>query len=427
MAEPVDSGFSKRTRDDRLAHLLAKGWLKPEDVALLRAADADVCTRHDRLVENTLGVFELPFSVAPHFVVDGVAQVIPLVVEETSVVAALSKAAKWIQGSGQLTTSHSDFMWVMGTMHFPETDDLARIEKILTAEAASWLTLLHEGPLRGMYARGGGVKCFFVKEIEGPKSGRRQLVFHLLADCGDAMGANVITQACAALKAPFEAMTGQKVGACIVSNYNAGACYKAEVRLRDVPDALRKGIVTVSDWAQADVHRACTHNKGILNGVDALMMATGNDWRAVSASLHAHAARDGRYRGLSTWRAEGSDLVGVLEAPMMLGVVGGMTRVHPMAGLALRLLGQPDARRLGCLAAAVGLVQNLAALRALASSELVSGHMRLHINNLMMQASVPDALWRVVWAEAEAHLAQKGSIGLSDIEQMMVAQAEAGV
>jgi hydroxymethylglutaryl-CoA reductase len=212
------------------------------------------------------------------------------------------------------------------------------------------------------------------------------LVLHILCDPCDAMGANLINQVCEALKPRIESLTAERVGLCILSNLVDGKLAGAEVIIRNVDSVVGRGVEEATLFAKADPYRATTHNKGVLNGIDPILIATGNDWRAVEAGIHAYASRSGRYMPITDWKMEGSDLIGRIEIPMAVGTVGGVTRIHPTAAVALKILQVKSAEELAQICAAVGLVQNLGALRALATVGIVKGHMQLHAANLAIAA-----------------------------------------
>jgi hydroxymethylglutaryl-CoA reductase len=211
-------------------------------------------------------------------------------------------------------------------------------------------------------------------------------VLHVLCDPCDAMGANLINQVCEALKPRVEELTLERVGLCILSNLTVGKLVGAEVIIRNIDPVLGRGIEEATQFARLDPYRATTHNKGVMNGIDPVLIATGNDWRAIEAGIHAYAARSGHYQPITHWSVEGGDLVGRMEVPMAVGTVGGVTRVHPTALVALKILGIQSAEELGRICAAVGLVQNLGALRALSTVGIVRGHMQLHAANLAIAA-----------------------------------------
>jgi len=211
-------------------------------------------------------------------------------------------------------------------------------------------------------------------------------VIHIHADTCDAMGANIIIQICEFLKDPVEHLTGETVTMCILSNLNDTKLTHSKVTIHNVDADLGQKIQEASIFAHTDPYRAATNNKGVLNGIDPVLIATGNDWRAVEAGIHAYAARDGQYRSITQWRYQDGDLIGELSAPIIVGTVGGMTRLHPTASLCLRMLGAESANELSRIIATVGLVQNLGALRALITLGFTEGHMKLHITNLTLSA-----------------------------------------
>lgn len=245
------------------------------------------------------------------------------------------------------------------------------------------------------------------------------LVVHLLCDPCDAMGANLINQVCEAIKPRIEELTGEKVGLCILSNLVDSKLAVAEVVIRDIDPVLGKGIEEAVLFAKADPYRATTHNKGILNGIDPILIATGNDWRAVEAGAHAYASRSGKYQPLSDWKMVGNDLHGRIELPLAVGTVGGVTRVHPTAGVVLKIMGIQHAEDLARIAAAVGLVQNLGALKALSTVGIVKGHMQLHAANLAIAAGAEiHEIARVRERLAEILKAEK-TINLSRAKEIL--------
>jgi hydroxymethylglutaryl-CoA reductase len=252
------------------------------------------------------------------------------------------------------------------------------------------------------------------------------LVLHVLCDPCDAMGANLINQVCEALKPRVEELTGERVGLCILSNLVDGKLVAAEVMIRNVDPVVGRGIQEASLFAKADPYRAATHNKGVLNGIDPVLIATGNDWRAVEAGIHAYAARSGKYQPVTDWYMEGADLVGRIEVPLAVGTCGGMTRIHPTARVALRMMKVSKSEDLARICAAVGLVQNLGALKALATVGIVKGHMQLHAANLAIAAGaeiheiarVRDRLAQVLQVEKTINLSRAREI----LESIRVAE-----
>lgn len=348
----------------------------------------------DHMIENAIGVFALPLGVAQHFVVNGrEIAAVPMVIEEASVVAACSYAAKLARAAGGFTAGSSDPIMI-GQIQVLDVPDVEAARARLVAEADAlihWLN--HDHPAtRSRHARAVGIET---RALAGPPS---MLIAHVLYDCGDAMGANLINTACEALAPRIAQITGGRVNLRILSNLSdrrmawATCTIRAELLAARADNAIPPAevvarIVEASRFAELDPYRAATHNKGIMNGIDAVVIATGNDWRAVEAGAHAYAARDGRYTALATWRAnEAGDLVGRIALPLAVGIVGGATRVHPTAQLALKLLGVQTARELAEIIACVGLAQNFAAIRALAMEGIQQGHMTLHARQIAIAA-----------------------------------------
>jgi hydroxymethylglutaryl-CoA reductase len=245
------------------------------------------------------------------------------------------------------------------------------------------------------------------------------VVIHVYVDTCDAMGANLINQLCEGLKPAIEDVTGEEAGVCILSNLTDTRTSYATVRARGVDRRLADGIVDVYEFAAQDPYRAATHNKGILNAIDAILLATGNDWRAMEAGAHAYAALTGRYRPLSHWRMEGDDLVGEIRLPTAVGTVGGVTKIHPTAQACLKMLGAQTAAELGQICAAVGLIQNFAALRALSTVGIVNGHMNLHARNLAILAGANQEEQSMLVEKLREELAHKKRLTLTQAQTIL--------
>jgi hydroxymethylglutaryl-CoA reductase len=245
-------------------------------------------------------------------------------------------------------------------------------------------------------------------------------VIHVKMNAVDAMGANIMNQVCEYLKHPIESASGESVTMCILSNLVDSKITRARVILKGIDPDLASKIEEASIFAENDPYRAATHNKGVMNGIDPIVVATGNDWRAVEAGVHAYACRSGQYRSITKWRKEGeSNLIGVLEAPIIVGIVGGVTQLHPMARLSLKLLKNPSANRLSQIMSAVGLIQNLGALKALTTVGIIEGHMRLHIKNLSLGAGADEKELPFVAQKLEEILAIKKRISLSNAIEVL--------
>ncbi len=416
----LTEGFHRLSRAARLTRVRELCELDDEDIAILsgqRPLPADLA---EHLIENVVGYFPLPLGVATNFTIDGRDLLIPMAVEETSIIAAASATAKWIRREGSIRTFSKGSL-IIGQVQLPQVLDVARARRILH-EQRDTLMGLANACLPGLVARGGGVRDIAVREIPRGFGDSREtgtmLVLHILCDPCDAMGANLINQVCEALKPRVEEVTGERVGLCILSNLVDTKLAHAEVVIRNVDHKTGRGIEEATLFAKADPYRAATHNKGVLNGIDPVLIATGNDWRAAEAGIHAYAARSGRYQPVTEWRMESGDLVGRMEIPLATGTVGGVTRLHPTARVALKMLKVQRAEDLARVCAAVGLVQNLGALRALATVGIVKGHMQLHAANLAIAAGaeiheiaqVRDRLAEVLRVEKHINLSRAKEI-----------------
>jgi hydroxymethylglutaryl-CoA reductase len=386
-------GFYKVTVQERRALVSEVTGADPGDIA--RAVDAgglDAETA-DKFVENVLGTYALPYAVALNVRVNGHDHVVPMVIEEPSVVAAASNAAKMVRASGGFIAD-ADPPLMIAQVQLREVTDADGAVARIQAHAEEIVSIANRA-LGSLVARGGGARS-----VEARRLADDMVVAHVIIDCRDAMGANLVNGVAEAVADRVAAIAGARVGVRIVSNLCDKRCVR--VRCRVPAEALGTeemsgidvvdGIVNASRFAELDPYRAATHNKGIMNGIDAVVIATGNDWRAVEAGAHAYAARSGRYQPLAIWRRSGTFVEGTLELPLALGTVGGTLRVHPTARLSLRMLGVRDARGLACVAAAVGLSSNLAAVRALASDGIQRGHMGLHARAVALAAGAAGDL-----------------------------------
>ena len=349
------------------------------------------------MVENAVGIFGLPLGIGLNFVVNGRDVLVPMAIEEPSVVAGASFMAKLARAGGGFTASMSA-PEMIGQMQVLDVTDLMTASMKLYEHKAELLAEADAvDPLLKKF--GGGARDLEVRMIEEFPIGPF-LVVHLIYDVRDAMGANAVNTACEKLAPHIEEITGGRVHLKILSNLADRRLAKASctIPLKELAftsadghvftgEQVRDGIIAAWAFAAADPYRAATHNKGIMNGVDAVVIATGNDWRAIEAGAHAYAARDGRYTSLSTWgRDADGNLIGELEMPMAVGIVGGATRVHPAAKAALKLMGVETASELAGIIVSVGLAQNLAALRALATEGIQRGHMSLHARQVAIAA-----------------------------------------
>jgi len=386
------SGFYNWTLQERLEWVARWADLLDEEVAVLKSAPGLTLDQADRMIENVVGLHGLPLGIALNFQVNGRDVLVPMVIEEPSVVAGASFAAKLARSGGGFR-AESTPPEMIGQIQVLDLLDLEAARAAV--EAARERILAHADKVDPVIRRlGGGAQDLEVRALPDTPAGP-MLVLHLIYDCRDAMGANAVNTACEALAPLIEEITGGRVGLRILSNLADRRLARAEctvpadaLAFGDFPgERVVRGIVEAWGFAAADPYRAATHNKGILNGVDAVAIATGQDWRAIEAGAHAYAARSGRYTSLSTWEQDGDgNLVGRLEMPLAVGTVGGATRSHPTAQVALKVLGVRTARELAEVMAAVGLAQNLAAIRALATEGIQRGHMTLHARQVAIAA-----------------------------------------
>lgn len=386
MAENLEAlfqGFSKLSREERLERVKSMAHLSDEDLDVLEGKKPLDLNLAEHFVENLIGYFPIPLGVATYFRIDGRDLPIPMAIEETSVIAACSGTAKWIRSNEGEITTRVEGRTIIGQVQFPCVTSASRVVDVL-AQREKELLEIANSVVPGLVARGGGVRSFQARRL--PREGGEMLVLHIYMDPCDAMGANLINQVCEAVKPYLENWTGEKVGLCILSNLVDSKVTHAEVRIPGLDPEVARGIEEASIFAETDPFRAATHNKGVMNGIDPVLIATGNDWRAVEAGVHAYCTRSGRYEPVSKWRVEKGVLVGRFAAPVVVGTVGGVTKLHPTAQVCLRMMGVKHAEELSRIIAAVGLVQNLGALRALSTVGIVKGHMSLHATNLAIAA-----------------------------------------
>lgn len=385
-------GFYDRSLDERRAGLIERRWVTLEELAALSGEAGLSSEQADHMIENVVGVHSLPLGIALNFIINGREVLVPMTIEEPSVVAGASFMAKLARPGGGFF-AHATEPEMIGQMQLLDVPDIhaARVaileqKERLLGEAAQVDPVLQR--------LGGGPRDLEVRVIENTPIGPF-LVVHLIYDVRDAMGANAINTASEHLAPLVESITGGRVHLRILSNLADRRLARARctIPLSELAfdeykaEEVRDGVIAAWAFAAADPYRAATHNKGIMNGVDAVVIATGNDWRAVEAGAHAYAARSGKYTSLSAWGKDGDgNLVGTLEMPMAVGIVGGATKVHPGAQAALNLMGVNTARELAEIIVSVGLAQNLAALRALATEGIQRGHMSLHARQVAVAA-----------------------------------------
>jgi len=397
-------GFYKYTVTDRLISLRQRGTIGDDDYQTLMAGTQILdAASADRLVENVVGVFGLPLGLGLNFIINGNERVVPMVAEEPSIMAAVSSAARMARPAGGFTVQ-AESPFLTGQIQVNDVPDRHAARAALEANASTLVDAANAVHPK-MKARDGGAKSLTVVDHGQTHYCGAMLVAHLHVDTRDAMGANLVNTMCEAIASHIVELTHGTVGLRILSNLTDQALIQARVRfdpsqLASGPfsgQAVRDGIVRANEFAEIDPHRAATHNKGIMNGVDAVAIATGNDWRALEAAAHAYAARDGQYRGLTRWFPDTQGgLVGELVMPMKVGTVGGQIESNPAVGIAHRMLGVEGAIDLAGVMGAVGLAQNFAALRALATEGIQAGHMSLHARSVAAAAGADESIFESV-------------------------------
>jgi hydroxymethylglutaryl-CoA reductase len=381
---------------ERLDLIAAQSGLTIEELSALDGVHGLTPEQADHMIENAVGVYGLPLGVARNFVVNGREVLVPMAIEEPSVVAAVSFMAKLARAGGGFS-AEATAPEMIGQLQLLDLPDLNAAKAGLDAHRDELLALA--GTVDPVLSRfGGGPRDIEIREIAVSPIGPF-LVLHLIYDVRDAMGANAINTALEQLAPRVAEISGGRPHLRILSNLADRRLARARCTIpldalgfeHYAPQTVRDGIIEAWAFAAVDPYRAATHNKGIMNGVDAVVLATGNDWRAVEAGAHAYAARGGRYTSLSTWsKDENGNLTGSLEMPMAVGIVGGATRSHPVAKVLLKMMNPSSASELAQIIVSVGLAQNLAALRALATEGIQRGHMSLHARQVALAAGATD-------------------------------------
>ncbi len=390
------NGFSKKSYHERLELLKAQALLSPEKQTSLEQDEQISVTVADQLSENVVGTFSLPYSLVPEVLVNGQDYTVPYVTEEPSVVAAASYASKIIKRAGGFTAQVHERQMIGQVALYQVVEPEQAQEKIVSKKAE--LLELANQAYPSIVKRGGGARDLHVEQIKGETD---FLVVYLHVDTQEAMGANMLNTMLEALKPVLEELSQGQSLMGILSNYATDSLVTASCRIafrylsrqKDEARELAEKMVLASQFAQADPYRAATHNKGIFNGIDALLIATGNDWRAIEAGAHAYASHDGAYRGLSHWMMdlETEELIGELTMPMPVATKGGSIGLNPRVVLSHELLGHPSAKELAQIIVSIGLAQNFAALKALVSTGIQHGHMKLQAKSLALLAGATEA------------------------------------
>ena len=396
MSDSSISKFFEKTRKERLDIVGSFANLSAEELEILQSNDGGISfEKADKMIENAIGTFSLPLGVATSFKINGKDYLIPMVIEEPSVIAAASKGAKIARIRGGFEAT-SDESYSIGQIQVLDTDINSAVNKI--QESSKEILTLANSKSNTLSKMNKGVKEVSCKEIDTALG--KMLIVELLIDVGDAMGANVTNTMCEAVSPLLEKITGGRTLLRILSNYSTRRITRATAVFdkKEIGEDVVDDIILAYQFADNDVYRAVTHNKGIMNGIIAVANATGQDSRAIEASANAFAARSGQYRSLSKWTKDNDgNLVGSLELHLSVGIVGGIVNVHPIAKVCMKILGVSSAQELACVMTATGLAQNFSAIRALATEGIQKGHMRLHARNLATAAGAkPDQVDKIV-------------------------------
>ena len=399
--------FYKMPISERLEAVYERGLISKKDYMLLKNQQQQLdISSADKMIENVIGVMGMPIGLGLNFLIDNKEYVIPMAVEEPSIVAALSAAAKISRSGGGFSTVCSDPI-LTGQIQVIGIKNLEQARNDLLSRKQEIIDLANSFHPR-MVARGGGAIDFSIKTYPMESFEEEMLVVNIDVNTQDAMGANLVNGMCEGIAPLIESITEGKVFLRILSNLTDQSIAKATMRIPldslskegYDPEQIRDGIIIASDFAKADPYRASTHNKGIMNGIDAVALATGNDWRAIEAGAHAYASRHGRYSSLSEWKKdENGDLIGSIEVPLKVGIVGAPIESNPAVALNLRIMNLESATELSGVMAAVGLAQNFSALKALSTDGIQKGHMTLHARNVVKAADAPHEIFDDVLEE----------------------------
>ncbi len=386
MPDSSISKFFEKSRKERLDIVANFANLSHEELDILQSNNGGISyDEADKMVENAIGTFSLPLGIATNFKINGKDYIIPMVIEEPSVIAAASKGAKIarIKGGFEVTADES---YSIGQIQVLDIDIPSAIQKI--TNSSNEILQLANSKSNTLSKMGKGAKEISCKEVDTPSG--KMLIVELLIDVGDAMGANITNTMCEAVSPLIEKISGGRTLLRILSNYSTRRIAKAKAVFEKEAvggEKVVNDIILAFEFADNDVYRAVTHNKGILNGTIAVANAVGQDSRAIEAAANAYATKSGRYRSLSQWSKDNDgNLVGTLEIPLSVGIVGGIVNVHPIAKVCTKILGVSTAQELACVMIATGLAQNFSAIRALATEGIQKGHMRLHARNLATAA-----------------------------------------
>ena len=387
MANSSIPNFYKKTRKERINAVASFCGLSRQEIKILESQGGISFDEADKMVENAIGTVSFPLGIATSFRINGKDYLVPMVIEEPSVIAAASKAAKIAKKHGGFTMKANE-SYSIGQIQVVDVNVKSAISKI--KKSSKQILKLANSKSHTLSKMGKGAKqisCKTIKTDSGP-----MLIVELLIDVGDAMGANVTNTMCEGIAPLIEKLTGGRVILRILSNYSTKRLVRGTVIFDKEQIGGQKvvdNIILAYQFAANDPYRAVTHNKGVMNGIIAVANATGQDTRAIDAGAHAYASKTGRYSSLTEWKKDKKgNLVGKIELPMAVGIVGGIVNVHPMIKVCTKILGVKSAKELACVIAAVGLAQNFSAIRALASEGIQKGHMKLHARNIAASAGI---------------------------------------
>ena len=406
--------FHEKTREEKLNVLESFSNLSKDDIQILKSEGGINFEQASNMVENAIGIISYPLGIATNFKINGKDYLIPIVIEEPSVIAAASKAAKIARKHGGFTME-ADESYSIGQVQVVGVDVTPAISSIM--EKSEEILALANSKSKTLSKMGKGAKKVSCKEIT-TKSGP-MLIVEILIDVGDAMGANVTNTMCEAVSPLIEKITGGRVILKILSNYSTKRLVKGNAVFDKEElggEEIVNNIILAYEFAVNDPYRAVTHNKGIMNGIIAVANSTGQDTRAIEAAAHAYASRYGNYTSLTKWKKnKDGNLVGEIELPLSVGIVGGIVNIHPTIKTCVKILGVKSARELSCIIGAAGLAQNLSAIRALASEGIQKGHMKLHAQNIAASAGVPPEKM----AHVIAQMTREGNISVTRAKEIL--------
>jgi len=406
--------FHEKTREEKLNVLESFSNLSKDDIQILKSEGGINFEQANNMVENAIGTISYPLGIATNFKINGKDYLIPMVIEEPSVIAAASKAAKIARKHGGFTME-ADESYSIGQVQVVGVDITPAISSIM--EKSEEILALANSKSKTLSKMGKGAKKILCKEIT-TKSGS-MLIVEILIDVGDAMGANVTNTMCEAVSPLIEKITGGRVVLKILSNYSTKRLVKGNAVFDKEElggEEIVNNIILAYEFAVNDPYRAVTHNKGIMNGIIAVANSTGQDTRAIEAAAHAYASRYGNYTSLTKWKKnKDGNLVGEIELPLSVGIVGGIVNIHPTIKTCVKILGVKSARELSCIIGAAGLAQNLSAIRALASEGIQKGHMKLHAQNIAASAGVPPEKM----AHVIAQMTREGNISVTRAKEIL--------